>query len=147
MASSNHGRSQDSDLWRRQLAAHHFTAGWTRVWVRGAPFAFGQVIQDVLAFRTPADAASFQRWVSVEYNCRFARETFSIPWLPGAVGFRIVYRADGRITDQVSFVIDNRRFLVLLGSLREPPDRAELLAILRTAVEWAAGSSVGVTPG
>lgn len=140
LASQFHGDAENRRDWRAALAENRFRRGWKRLWLLGGnKFLTDNFLQEVLEFETAAEARRFQRW-AIAYTCRAAEDIFAVPDLPGAVGAQFTFEPEGRVADNVSFVIGNRRFAVVLGAARGSPDRGQLFGLMRAAVSMASAA-------
>jgi hypothetical protein len=147
LAAQNHGGGSE-EAWEAALAEHGFVGGWKREWSLGDPqFTSDSLMEQVFEFSTPNGARDFQRSLT-EATCGSSGDLFSVPGIPGAVGLRFVFDGD-RVSDQVSFVVGQRRFVLVLGEPGGEPDRQQLFHLARQAHDLARqpGNLCRVLPG
>jgi hypothetical protein len=102
---------KDPVAWAGAFEHYGMVGTWMRMWASPSEG------EEVFIFSTHKDALAFQAWASGQ-SCGYSSLAFSLPHVPGSVGFRIQY-ASGGYSDQVSFVRGPRRYLVIV-----PPDTA-----------------------
>lgn len=118
---------------RAQLVEAGFVTATARDWLA----ADGRHISaDVFVFGDAAGALSFQRSVN-RYACRFSNEAFEGP-LHG-VGLQVRRSTGDPIEEQVSWVADNRRYVVSVRALFAPADHQRIQRIADRAVEDMGG--------
>ncbi|MQA98802.1 MAG: hypothetical protein GEU78_00680 [Actinobacteria bacterium] len=150
LAAQNHGGGSEQ-AWESALAGHGFVGGWKREWSLGDPqFTHDSLMEQVFEFSTAEGARDFQRSLT-EATCGSSQDLFTVPGIPGAVGMRFVFEESGpdRVSDQVSFVVDKRRFVLVLGEPGGEPDRQQLFHLARQAYDNATrpGNLCRVLPG
>lgn len=133
-AAQNHGDSPP-EPWEAALAGHGFIRGWIRGWSYGdTAYETDTLMSQVLEFESAAQAQAFQRQITVS-TCTTSLDVFEVPGLPGAVGLRFLFdgASEPRVTDQVTFVVGKRRYIVALGRPGAEPNRQQLFDLAREA--------------
>jgi hypothetical protein len=112
---------------REQLIAAGFAGAYVREWQA----TDGRRIHaDVFEFHDGAGAIAFQSTVN-RYACRFSNEAFEGP--VQGIGLQVRWSRGDPIEEQISWVMDNRRYLVSVRAIAPPDDHERIRTIAERA--------------
>lgn len=124
-------RKADDDLWRVALNRFRFTRGYHSDWRLDDSTFLGA---EVYEFETPQGAIRADSFAT-QVGCTYANDVFKVD----RYGIGLQTRTSG-ITEQVSFVVGSRRFVIFLTSAEAPTDHKAIRRLARASMGNARGS-------